>query len=95
MRFALEIKASPVVPDAALLPESIVHAVKVAGFERRTTIVSFNWYALQAAQAIAPEIATGYLTTRQNEFDNIIGAADGGASPWTAGIRYGKHTHSD
>ena len=55
----------------------------------RTTILSFDWRTLQVVQAMAPEIGTVYLTSRQRSFDNI-GAGRPGASPWTAGFAYAR-----
>jgi glycerophosphoryl diester phosphodiesterase len=94
VRLALEIKVSPTAPDETPAPEPFAHklvaAVRVAGMEQRTTILSFDWRALQAVQKLAPEIPTVYLSIQQRSFDNI-GADKPGASPWTAGIAYAEH----
>lgn len=94
VRLALEIKVSPTAPDETLAPEPFAHkvvaAVRAAGMARRTTILSFDWRALQAVQKLAPDIPTVYLTIQQRSFDNI-GADKPGASPWTAGVAYGEH----
>jgi glycerophosphoryl diester phosphodiesterase len=94
VRLALEIKVSPTAPDETPAPEpfaqKLVAAVRVAGMEQRTTILSFDWRALQAVQKLAPEIPTVYLSIQQRSFDNI-GADKPGASPWTAGIAYAEH----
>lgn len=92
MRLALEIKTSPAAPDETMAPEpfarAVVDAIKAAGLAPRTTILSFDWRALQAVQNAAPEIGTVYLTIQQRSFDNI-GAGRG--SPWTAGFDYAEY----
>jgi glycerophosphoryl diester phosphodiesterase len=94
VRFALEIKVRPDASDETMAPEpfarKLVDAVRAAGVARRTTILSFDWRALQAVQKMAPEIGTVYLSIQRPQFDNI-GAGRPGASPWTAGIAYADH----
>ena len=94
VRFALEIKVRPDAPDETMAPEpfakALVDAVQAAGVAQRTTILSFDWRALQAVQKLAPEIGTVYLTIQQRNFDNV-GADRADASPWTAGLRYRDH----
>jgi glycerophosphoryl diester phosphodiesterase len=94
VRFALEIKVRPDAPDETMAPEpfakALVDAVRAAGVAQRTTILSFDWRALQAVQKLAPEIGTVYLTIQQRNFDNV-GADRADASPWTAGLRYRDH----
>jgi glycerophosphoryl diester phosphodiesterase len=94
VRFALEIKVRPDAPDETMAPEpfarKLVDAVRAAGLAHRTTILSFDWRALQAVQKLAPEIGTVYLSIQRPQFDNI-GAGRPGASPWTAGIAYAEH----
>ena len=94
VRLALEIKIKPDAPDETLAPEpfarALVDAVRAAGLAQRTTILSFDWRALQAVQKLAPEIGTVYLSIQRPNFDNI-GADKPGASPWTAGIAYADH----
>jgi glycerophosphoryl diester phosphodiesterase len=94
VRLALEIKVRPDTPDETMAPEpfarALVDAVRAAGLEKRTTILSFDWRALQAVQKITPEIGTVYLSIQRPQFDNI-GAGKPGASPWTAGIAYADH----
>ena len=94
VRLALEIKIAPGAPDETMAPEpfarALVDAVRTAGLEKRTTILSFDWRALQAVQKIAPEIGTVYLTIQRPQFDNI-GAGRPGASPWTAGFSHAEH----
>ena len=94
VRFALEIKVRPDAADETLAPEpfarKLVEAVRAAGVAQRTTILSFDWRALQAVQKIAPEIGTVYLSIRQRNFDNI-GAGRPEGSTWTAGIQHTDH----
>jgi glycerophosphoryl diester phosphodiesterase len=94
VRFALEIKVRPDTPDETMAPEpfarKLVDAVRAAGFAERTTILSFDWRALQAVQRMAPEIGTVYLSIQRPNFDNI-GAGKPGASPWTAGLSHAEH----
>lgn len=94
LRLALEIKIRPDAPDETPAPEpfarALVDAVRAAGLATRTSILSFDWRALQAVQTIAPEMTTVALTIQQRDFDNI-GAGRPGASPWTAGIAFADH----
>ena len=94
VRLALEIKVTPTAPDETMAPEPfarrLVDAVRDAGLAPRTTILSFDWRALQAVQKMAPEIGTVYLTIQQRSFDNI-GAGRPGGSAWTAGFQYAEH----
>ena len=94
VRLALEIKVRPDAPDETMAPEAfarkLVDAVRAAGLAPRTTILSFDWRALQAVQQMAPEIGTVYLSIQRPQFDNI-GAGRPGASPWTAGIAHAEH----
>ena len=92
--FNIEIKSDPKFPDETLAPEpfaqALVAEVRKAGMGARTTIQSFDWRALQAAQRIAPEIPTVYLSAQQAWLDNIAAAGPEG-SRWTAGFQLGEH----
>ena len=94
VRLALEIKVRPDAPDETPAPEpfarKLVDAVRAAGMAERTTILSFDWRALQAVQKIAPEIGTVYLSIQRPQFDNI-GAGKPGPWPWTAGFGHAEH----
>ena len=94
VRLALEIKVTPTAPDETQAPEpfarALVDAVRAAGLQQRTTILSFDWRALQAVQKFAPEIATVYLTIQQRNFDNVAAGKPGG-SAWTAGFQHAEH----
>jgi glycerophosphoryl diester phosphodiesterase len=94
VRLALEIKLRPDAADETMAPEpfakALVDAVRAAGVAPRSTILSFDWRALQAVQKLAPEIGTVYLSIQQRNFDNI-GAGQPGGSAWTAGIQHADH----
>jgi glycerophosphoryl diester phosphodiesterase len=84
LRANIEIKLNPNQPDETPAPEVIVKAVlaviKEAGMQRRVTLQGFDWRALRAAQQLAPEIPTAYLSAQRPNFDTI---SDG---RWTAGF---------
>ena len=94
VRLALEIKVRPDAPDETMAPEpfarKLVEAVRAAGLASRTTILSFDWRALQAVQKLAPEIGTVYLSIQRPQSDNI-GAGKPGPWPWTAGFGHAEH----
>jgi glycerophosphoryl diester phosphodiesterase len=94
VRFAIETKLNPTLPEATLPPEAfataLVAEIRKAGMQSRVQIMSFDWRTLQVVQRIAPEIPTVYLTAQQRWLDNIgAGRADG--SPWTAGLQHAAH----
>jgi glycerophosphoryl diester phosphodiesterase len=94
VRFAIETKLRPDAPDKTLAPETyataVVDAVRQAGLQQRTQILSFDWRTLQVVQRIAPEIATVYLSMQQPGLDNI-GAGRPEGSAWTAGVQFREH----
>ncbi len=94
VRFAIETKINPLLPEATVAPErfadAVVDEIRKAGMQHRTQILSFDWRTLAHVQCIAPEIPTVYVTAQQRWLDNI-GADSRQASPWTAGLRYGDH----
>ncbi len=94
VRFAIETKTNPLLPEATVAPErfadAVVDEIRKAGMQHRTQILSFDWRTLAHVQRIAPEIPTVYVTAQQRWLDNI-GADSRQASPWTAGLRYGDH----
>ena len=94
VRFAIETKINPLLPEATVAPErfadAVVDEIRKAGMQHRTQILSFDWRTLAHVQRIAPEIPTVYVTAQQRWLDNI-GADSRQASPWTAGLRYGDH----
>ncbi len=94
IRFAIETKLNPTLPDATLPPEpfarALVAEIRRAGMQERVQILSFDWRTLQVVQRIAPEMPTVYLTAQQRWLDNI-GADKADLSPWTAGFDVRKH----
>jgi glycerophosphoryl diester phosphodiesterase len=94
VRLSIETKLHPERPDETPTPEAFARAVvdeiRKAGMERRSTIQSFDWRALQVVQKIAPEIATVYLTAQQRWLDNIAAGRSEG-SRWTAGLQFREH----
>lgn len=89
LRANIEIKLNPNEPDETPAPEVIVKAVlaviKQAEMGRRVTLQGFDWRALRAAQQLAPEIPTAYLSAQRPSFDTIT---DG---RWTAGFDLKTH----
>jgi len=89
IRFNLETKLSPLAADEAPDPESFVRSViaalSEAGIAGRTQLQSFDWRTLQAAQRLAPEIPTVYLTLERGSGDNIW-RDRAERSPWLAGF---------
>jgi glycerophosphoryl diester phosphodiesterase len=94
VRFAIETKVSPLAPDDTIQAEEFarrtIAAIRAAGVERRSTVLSFDWRVLQVVQREAPEIGTVYISAQQSWLDNI-GAGQAQPSPWTAGIRHADH----
>jgi glycerophosphoryl diester phosphodiesterase len=94
VRFAIETKLNPLLPDATLPPDRfatlVVDEIRKAGMQQRVQIMSFDWRTLQVVQRIAPEIPTVYLTAQQRWLDNI-GTLKGEDSTWTAGFQFREH----
>jgi glycerophosphoryl diester phosphodiesterase len=89
VRFNVETKISPLEPDLTAAPEAFARAVvevlRAEGVARRSTIQSFDWRTLRAANAIAPEVTTACLTVEQRWLDNLERGRPG-TSAWTAGL---------
>lgn len=89
VRFNIETKLVPQVPDQAPAPEpfamALVQEIRAAGVTDRAMIQSFDWRTLQVVQRIAPEIVTVYLSSEARNFDTIERGKPG-PSPWTAGF---------
>ncbi len=93
VRFDIETKRDPrdpQAPDAAQFARAVLDVVRAAGVQDRTTLQSFDWRTLQAAQALAPGLPTACLTAQRPGFDTLRGA-DAAGSPWTAGLRLEAH----
>jgi len=91
VRFNIEIKTSPEKPGDTLAPEEFAKAllalIENEGMSTRVIIQSFDWRALKAVQALAPNIPTSYLSSQQRFLDNIAaGKAD--ASAWTGDVQF-------
>lgn len=94
VRFAIETKLRPDAPDETLGPEAfaraVIAAIRAAGVEKRSTILSFDWRTLALVQREAPEIGTVYLSAQQRWADNIrAGQPEGSA--WTAAVQHKDH----
>ncbi|MDM0117733.1 glycerophosphodiester phosphodiesterase [Variovorax sp. J22R133] len=83
VRFAIETKLSPAAPNETVSPEvfarAVISAIKDAGVEKRSSVLSFDWRTLQVVQKEAPEIPTVYLTIERRNTNNTTNPA------WTAG----------
>lgn len=95
VHFAIETKITPQAPHDTVGPEEFVgrllQAVREAGMERRTSILSFDWRTLQIVQKEAPGIPTVYLTMQQPRFIDNIAADKPEGSAWTAGFQFKDH----
>lgn len=81
VRFNIETKLSPEAPHETLAPEPFARAliaeVRRAGVEKRTTIQSFDFRTLKVVEREAPDIATAYLTGRDDAEPQRVHAAGG------------------
>jgi len=94
VRFSIEIKLSPLVPEETAEPEAFADAVASAlraeGMVSRASIRAFDWRVLRGIRKLAPEVAVGCLTAEQSWRDNILRDRPG-PSPWTAGLNIHEH----
>jgi glycerophosphoryl diester phosphodiesterase len=92
VRFAIETKINPHAPDETPGPDEfarlLLKAVREAGVEPRTSVLSFDWRTLQIVQKEAPHIPTVYLTMQQPRFIDNIAADKPEGSAWTAGYQF-------
>jgi glycerophosphoryl diester phosphodiesterase len=89
VRFNIETKLSPLVPELAPDPEAFVRALLAIvdrhGMHSRVSLQSFDWRTLAVAQRLASDIPTVYLTSQQPWGNNV-------ADPrWTAGWKLAEH----
>lgn len=95
VRFAIETKVRPHLPHETVEPVEfarlLLQAVRDAGMERRTSILSFDWRTLQVVQKEAPGMETVYLTMQRPGTIDNIGAGQAQGSAWTAGFQYQAH----
>ena len=68
----------------------MIAAIRDAGMESRSAILSFDWRTLQVVQKEAPGIPTVYITIQTRGMDTIM-ADVAMPSPWTAGFQYKDH----
>jgi glycerophosphoryl diester phosphodiesterase len=94
VRFNIETKLHPDHRGETLPPgpfaRALIAEIRKAGVAARATVQSFDWRTLIVVQRAAPEIATVYLSARQDWLDTI-GAGSTLGSPWTAGYRYAQY----
>lgn len=95
LRFAIETKVTPHGAGETLPPEDfarrLLQALREAGMEHRSSILSFDWRTLQVVQKEAPHIPTVYLTMQQPRSIDNIGAGNPQGSAWTAGFQLKDH----
>ena len=91
-RFCLELKCSPLKPDQTTDPvdfaRKVIAVVRSSNMAARTSLLSFDWRTLAAAQEEAPEIPTVCLTAQQPWLDNL--RARHKSSPWTAPLHVSR-----
>jgi glycerophosphoryl diester phosphodiesterase len=89
VRFAIETKLSPTAPEETVGPEAfakaVIEAIRAAGMQNRSSILSFDWRTLKIVQREAPEIETVFLTS-----GGQVGTASR-ESPWLAGMHLANH----
>lgn len=89
VRLNIELKLDPRRPDDTADAEAFAKAVLAEldahGMRGRVLLQGFDWRALQAAQRLAPDVPTAYLSAQRPRFDTI---ADG---RWTAGLTLAQH----
>ena len=94
VRLNIETKITPTsgtdTPDAAQFAAQVVAAVQAAHMSDRVTVQSFDWRTLVEVKRLAPAIETSCLTIQSSTMDTV-NAADGGASPWHAGLALRDH----
>lgn len=77
VRFNIETKITPQQPELTPDPEAFVRLlldeIDRAGVRSRVTLQSFDWRTLEAAQRLAPGIATAYLSAQQRWLNNVPG----------------------
>jgi glycerophosphoryl diester phosphodiesterase len=85
VRFNIETKLRPdnAVPSAPpeLFVRAIADVVREHGMEHRVSLQSFDWRTLRAAQQIAPDMPTVFLTAQLERFDTVS------SGDWTLGLK--------
>jgi glycerophosphoryl diester phosphodiesterase len=89
VRFNIEIKSNPEKPQLTLSPDefvaAVIEVVRRYKMERRVSLQSFDWRSLREVQALAPDMATSYLTADQSWLSNLQTGRPG-PSPWLDGL---------
>ena len=84
VRLNVEVKSEPGDDGLTAAPETFARAVirdlRAGDTVPRAAVQSFDWRVLEHVQRLAPEIATGYLSSQGAHWDTIGGADP---SPWT------------
>lgn len=92
VRFAIETKLTPTsgaeTPEPEAFARAVIAAVREAGVQQRSTILSFDWRTLAVVQNEAPEIGTVYLTIQQPNSNNV---GPSRRPEWTNGILFRDH----
>lgn len=95
VKFAIETKVTPTAPDETREPTEytrmVLQAIRDAGMESRSSILSFDWRTLQVVQKEAPGMETVYLTMQRPQSIDNIGAGNPQGSAWTAGFQLKDH----
>ncbi|MCY4220132.1 MAG: glycerophosphodiester phosphodiesterase [Thiotrichales bacterium] len=89
VRFNIEIKISPLVPQETAGPaefaRALVEVLQAEGMMNRADLQSFDWRVLHEARGLAPEISTVCLTAEQPWHDNLLRGRPE-PSPWMTGL---------
>ena len=84
VKFNVETKLSPLVPEEAPSPLEFAHllyeVLVACGVADRCTVQSFDWRTLLLLKERDPRVRLSFLTSRET-------ALQGKASPWTAGFQ--------
>jgi glycerophosphoryl diester phosphodiesterase len=91
VRFAIETKltphSGPETPEPEAFARAVIAAIREAGVQQRSTVLSFDWRTLAVVQKEAPEIGTVYLTIQQPNSNNVAT----GRPEWTNGVLLRDH----
>ncbi len=89
VRFNIETKLSPLVPEETAHPEAMVRAllavIRLHGMEGRVSVQSFDWRTLRWVQRLAPELPRVALSSRAPGLDNVSDTR------WTDGLSLADH----
>ena len=93
----VEIKTDPTHPELSAPPAEVaartVAQLRARGVAGRAQIIAFDWRAVMAAQRLAPEIPTSYLTFEGKDSTewNTIEIGRPGAVVWMGGLDVDAH----